>query len=182
VKSVATALVAFALVALAPTGGAPSQARGAAAESTARVLAANAVEAPTIARLNAVRRAHRLHPVRLSAQLAQAARAHAASMGARGYFSHTSADGTPFAKRLARFYAHTARHFFVGESLYWRSPSAPPADVVARWLASPPHRAILLDPAWREIGLEAVRVRSAPGIFRGRAVTIVVADFGVRLS
>jgi uncharacterized protein YkwD len=103
-------------------------------------------------------------------------------MGARGYFSHTSADGTPFARRLARFYARTARHFLVGESLYWRSPTAPPADVVARWLASPHHRAILLDPAWREIGLEAVRVPNGPGIFRGRAVTIVVADFGVRLS
>jgi uncharacterized protein YkwD len=173
--------VVLALVALAAAGRGPAPAQGAGGKSQARVLAANAVEAPTRAQLNAVRRAHGLRPVKFSSELAQAARAHAASMGARGYFSHDSADGTPFSKRLARFYARSARHFVVGESLYWRSPNAPPADVVARWLASPPHRAILLDPAWREIGLEAVRVPSAPGIFGGRAVTIVVADFGARL-
>jgi uncharacterized protein YkwD len=174
--------VALALVALAAAGRAPSQAQGAAAKQSISVLAANGVETPARIRLNAVRRAHGLRPLRFSSELAQAARAHAASMGARGYFSHTSADGTPFARRLARFYARTSRHFLVGESMYWRSPNAPPGDIVARWLASPAHREILLDPAWREIGLEAVRVPRAPGIFGGRAVTIVVADFGARLS
>jgi uncharacterized protein YkwD len=182
VKSVATALAALALVALTAAGHAPTQAQGAPGKQSIRVLAADRVEAPTIARINAVRRAHGLRPVRLSAQLARAARAHAQSMGKRGYFSHTSANGTSFEKRVSRFYGLTSRHFLVGESLYWRSPSAPPGDVVAKWLASPPHRAIVLDPVWREIGLEAVRVPRGPGIFGGRAVTIVVADFGARLS
>lgn len=181
VKRTATALVVLVLVALAAAPGGPTPAQGAAGKQVVRIIAADAVEAPIRVELNAVRRAHGLRPVRVSPGLAQAARAHAASMGARGYFSHDSADGTSFSKRLARYYALSARHFVVGESLYWRSPNAPPADVVRRWLESPPHRAILLDPAWRELGLEAVRVPRAPGIFGGRTVTIVVADFGARL-
>jgi uncharacterized protein YkwD len=45
---------------------------------------------------------------------------------------------------------------------------------------SPPHRANLLSPRWREVGLAAVHVGRAPGVYGGREVTIVTADFGVR--
>ncbi len=48
------------------------------------------------------------------------------------------------------------------------------------WLASPPHRANLLSPRWREIGLGAVHAFVAAGVYEGRAVTILTADFGVR--
>ena len=48
------------------------------------------------------------------------------------------------------------------------------------WLDSPPHRKTLLSRQWREVGLGAVHVASAPGTFGGREVTIVTADFGVR--
>jgi uncharacterized protein YkwD len=45
---------------------------------------------------------------------------------------------------------------------------------------SPEHKAILLTPRWREIGLSAVHSSGAPGTYGGREVTIVTADFGVR--
>jgi uncharacterized protein YkwD len=48
------------------------------------------------------------------------------------------------------------------------------------WLASPEHRANLMNPHWREIGVAAVHVTAAPGIYRGLDVTIVTTDFGVR--
>jgi uncharacterized protein YkwD len=48
------------------------------------------------------------------------------------------------------------------------------------WMGSPEHRANLLKGEWREIGLSAVHVASAPGTFKGLEVTIVTADFGVR--
>jgi uncharacterized protein YkwD len=48
------------------------------------------------------------------------------------------------------------------------------------WLNSPPHRKNLLTPGWREIGLSAVHVAAAPGVFEGRETTIVTADFGTR--
>ena len=41
-------------------------------------------------------------------------------------------------------------------------------------------RKIMLTARWREVGLSAVHVPSAPGTFGGREVTIVTADFGVR--
>jgi uncharacterized protein YkwD len=172
-STLAALVLALALVAAegaAPAGGAEARA--------VRIVQANAVEAPSVARLNAVRRAHGLRPLAWSAQLARAARTHAAAMGRRGYFAHSSADGTPFQNRLGRYYRPGARHLVVGETLYWRSPTAPPRDVIAQWLASPIHRSIVLDPEWREVGLEAVFVPAAPGVFGGRAVTIVVADFG----
>jgi uncharacterized protein YkwD len=48
------------------------------------------------------------------------------------------------------------------------------------WLNSPSHRRTLLTAEWREIGLGAVHVASAPGAYGGREVTILTADFGVR--
>jgi uncharacterized protein YkwD len=48
------------------------------------------------------------------------------------------------------------------------------------WLASPPHRANLLDPRWREVGLVAVHTARAPGVYANSPTTIVTADFGAR--
>jgi uncharacterized protein YkwD len=48
------------------------------------------------------------------------------------------------------------------------------------WMNSPPHRANLLAPIWREIGLGAVHSDAAPGVYQGLAATIVTADFGAR--
>jgi uncharacterized protein YkwD len=45
---------------------------------------------------------------------------------------------------------------------------------------SPEHRANILTPRWREIGISAVHVASAPGTFKGLEVTIITTDFGVR--
>jgi uncharacterized protein YkwD len=45
---------------------------------------------------------------------------------------------------------------------------------------SPEHRANILTPRWREIGISAVHVAAAPGTFQGREVTIITTDFGVR--
>ncbi len=48
------------------------------------------------------------------------------------------------------------------------------------WMRSPEHRANILAPRWREVGIAAVHLDSAPGLFRGLPVTIVTTDFGVR--
>jgi uncharacterized protein YkwD len=47
-------------------------------------------------------------------------------------------------------------------------------------MQSPHHRANLLNPRWREIGLAAVHSDSAPGVYSGQSATIITADFGVR--
>lgn len=102
-------------------------------------------------------------------------------MARRGFFAHESADGTAFWKRVQRYYPQGRYRFWaVGENLLWSSPSVDPAGAMRMWMASPPHRANLLTNRWREIGLSAVHVASAPGVYGGREVTVVTADFGVR--
>jgi uncharacterized protein YkwD len=45
---------------------------------------------------------------------------------------------------------------------------------------SPEHRANILAARWRQIGISAVHLQAAPGSYRGREVTIITTDFGVR--
>jgi uncharacterized protein YkwD len=102
-------------------------------------------------------------------------------MARDGYFSHDSADGTSPWKRLSRYYPRAGyRRYEVGEALLWYSPVVDAATAVHAWLTSPEHRAILLSPGFREIGVSAVHATAANGSFQGDEVTLVTADFGVR--
>jgi uncharacterized protein YkwD len=131
--------------------------------------------------LNRIRRAHQLVPLTLSSSLHTAATQHTVEMLDRGYFAHDSADGQSFWKRIEEFYPDDrARYWSVGENLFWSSGEASAAEGTAAWMASPPHRANILNPAWRQIGIAAVTSPDAPGTFAGRGVTVITTDFGVR--
>jgi uncharacterized protein YkwD len=143
--------------------------------------ATRALEQGVLYNMNAFRREHGLAPLRMSAALSAAARKHSTDMATRGYFSHTSVGGTSFDKRIARFYPLGNKHYWsVGENLLWSSPDVDAAHALDMWINSPEHRKNMLTARWREIGLAAVHVPSAPGTYGGREVTIVTADFGVR--
>jgi uncharacterized protein YkwD len=101
-------------------------------------------------------------------------------MAEHGFFAHASYGGSPFWKRVAARYASGAGSWSVGENLLFRSPELSAQAALQLWLQSPEHRSNMLSPMWREIGLGAVHVSSAPGVYGGRAVTILTADFGVR--
>jgi uncharacterized protein YkwD len=102
-------------------------------------------------------------------------------MATDGYFAHESSDGSVFWKRIENFYSPGGhRYWSVGENLVWASPDLTAKRAVKMWMKSKPHRANLLSPRWREIGLSAVYSSQAPGEYRDRAATIVTADFGVR--
>ncbi|MHB8642032.1 MAG: CAP domain-containing protein [Gaiellaceae bacterium] len=171
---VAKKLVAPALIAAA-------FAAPAAAQTQHPSVALNALSRGVLAQVNAVRRSHGLVPLRISASLTDAASQHSHEMAADGYFAHKSADGSAFDKRLIRFYSAARVHYWsVGENLVWSAPALTPAEAVDLWMHSPDHRANLLTARWREVGISAVHVASAPGTYGGRPVTIVTADFGVR--
>ena len=69
----------------------------------------------------------------------------------------------------------------VGEALLASQGSAVEADAIVKaWLESPPHRAIILSPAWRDAGIGAMYASSAPGEFGGADAIVVTADFGLR--
>jgi uncharacterized protein YkwD len=169
-KSLAVvALLACALVA-------PAQSAG-----ERRISAADGLELGVLAEINQLRGRHGLKPLRLSTRLSAAADAHSRAMVTQGFFAHASSDGTFFWKRVQRWYGPRGYAYWaVGENLLWASPSVAPGGAVSMWLDSPPHRKNLLTPKWREIGLSAVHATAAPGVFGGREVTVITADFGIR--
>jgi uncharacterized protein YkwD len=151
------------------------------ASSDRPASAVRSLEQGVLTEVNALRRQHGLVPLRRSSGLAAAARQHSTEMANRGYFGHSSANGSSFHRRIARFYPRGGRHYWtVGENLLWSSPDVDAAGVLSSWLNSPEHRKNMLRGRWREIGLSAVHAASAPGAYGGREVTIVTADFGVR--
>ena len=139
------------------------------------------LEREVLMEVNALRRQRGLVPLRRSSGLAAAARQHSTEMASRGYFGHRSADGSSFARRIARFYPRVGyRYWAVGENLLYSTSPLDAARALDMWLKSPDHRRIILEARWREFGLGAVQVVSAPGVYGGRTVTIVTTDFGVR--
>ena len=159
--------------------------------SPAAVAAPAHVEHPTtraaafgeeiLATLNRVRLANGLIPLRRSSGLTAAARQHSSEMARYGYFAHTSPNWPNVAARIARFYPRAGRaSWAVGENLLWSTSDLDAAAALELWLRSPGHRRTILTPRWRELGVGVVRTASAPGVYGGRDVVIITADFGVR--
>lgn len=139
------------------------------------------LESGVLQQLNAVRAGHGLVALRSSPRLAAAADQHSREMADDGYFDHSSFDGTSFATRIAKWYPLGSFHsWLVGENLLWSSPGVDPSGAVAMWMRSPGHRANILNPRFREIGVGAVYSTSAGGVYTHLPVTIITTDFGVR--
>lgn len=168
----AAAVASFA--ALAGSADAPSA-------TTQPTVSLDALSKGVLAEVNSLRKSRGLAPLRLSASLTAAAAQHSNEMARVGYFAHESANGAPFDKRLARFYPMGPRHYWsVGENLAFAAPDLSADGTLKLWMNSPPHRQNLLRSLWREIGISAVHVESAPGSYGGEPTTIITTDFGVR--
>jgi uncharacterized protein YkwD len=175
------AFLTAAAVAFAPANHAAPHHRIAQKQADARIQLSKSLGSDLLRQINVIRAQHGLRALHRSNHLSAAANQHSVSMAQKGYFSHSSANGGAFWRRIASYYGyHGYRQWSVGENLLWSSPSVGTAQALQMWMTSPEHRANLLDRNWREIGLSAVHVASAPGVYHGGAVTIVTADFGVR--
>jgi uncharacterized protein YkwD len=178
------ATLAAAALAFAPPHHREVQQRAAArttASPAAGTTRVSTLESQLLGQINGVRARRGLRPLRLSTGLTAAANQHSASMALKGYFSHNSANGTSFWKRIAGFYGYRGYDSWsVGENLLWSSPDVGATDALRMWMTSPEHRANLLNRDWREIGLVAVHAANAPGVYDGDEVTVVTADFGFR--
>lgn len=136
----------------------PLRAAAPAALVAASVLAGLPLVAPSPARAdstwdlveatNAARRDHGLAPLRVDDRLLNAAATHARDMGVRDYFSHWTPEGWDAATRIFGWgyprWARVAENIAAGQDDAWA--------VVRAWLASPGHRANLLDPSMRAQG------------------------------
>ena len=123
-------------------------------------------ETALLRQMNVVRAQHGLQPLRFDSRLEQAARFHSREMVTGNVFQHGA-----FASRMAQF---RIQGTLAGENLAWGTGSLGTAKgVVAAWLASPEHRANLLRPSFRRVG-----VGELTGAFLGHAgARVVTADF-----
>ncbi len=175
-RLLAVALVSAAAAFAAPSAGAAQvhPCAGVAAMPAAGAL--NATANATLCLLNEQRAEHDLRPLKLDAKLAVAAKGHSADMVKRSYFSHTAPGNVTFATRILRtHFASGAARWTIGENLAWGSgTTASPAAIVKMWMHSPEHRANILDPAYREIGIGIAR-----GVPTGHATgATYTTDFG----
>lgn len=101
------------------------------------------------------RRRHDLAPLRDRRALRRAAEGHSRDMVRRAYFAHVSPSGSRPESRVRRAgYLRRVRRWELGEALGWGTlDQARPASLVQRLLASPGHRALLLDRSFRDIGI-----------------------------
>ena len=148
------------------TAAAPGSAPEAEVRATVRCL------------VNETRARHGLAPLRPSPALSRAAEAHSADMVARHYFEHVGPGGGSVADRARQAgYIRGARDWSLGEDIGWGTGSlSTPAAMVRAWMDSPPHRRVILDRGFRDIG-----VGVAPGVPTGQAggATYVI-DLGDR--
>jgi uncharacterized protein YkwD len=126
----------------------------------------SAQEQSLLAAINAARAANGAPPLRIGTRLQRAADAHSAAMARSGSFTHGN-----WYRRLR---AHGVRGRTLGETIAWGVGSDGTAQaIVAMWLASPPHRATMLRPGFRRVGV---------GIAIGRmagysGASVATADF-----
>ena len=154
---------------------------GAAPQPARALTAADQLESQVLVELNQIRQRHGLTPLRLSKPLSAAADTHSRAMGTHGFFDHDSRDGSEFWQRVQRFYGDEGyERWSVGENLLWSSGHPTAAAALKLWMGSPGHRKNILTARWREIGLSALKVGSAPGVYGGRDVVIITTDFGTR--
>jgi len=156
------ALAASCLLFAAPTVGT--------ADAKARV---DAGERAIVRAINRQRTKHGLSRLKSSRPLARAADYHSWEMLDADYFAHESRDGSSFAIRVRRY----ANLRTVGETLAMLGGCGRKAArrVVRMWMNSPGHRAILLSPSFRKVG-----IGRRTGDLGGSRACMVTADFGSR--
>jgi uncharacterized protein YkwD len=121
---------------------------------------------------NKERRARNLPVFCVDERLQEAARAHSEEMIRKDYYSHDSANGEPYDRRLQRFGYNTLP---VAENLTGgNGKNGEPRASMNRWMKSEVHRNNILDPDLDEIGI---------GVATGRwkrydGWTMYTADFG----
>jgi len=155
--------------ACANAGSAPSSQNG------------TAIRRATLCLLNRERARHGLRGLRSNGRLRVAARRHSGHMARAKYFDHTSPAGRSMTDRVRRAgYLRGSGSWSLGENIAWGTGAlATPRAIVRSWMGSPGHRANILAPGFREIGIGVasgapVRVGASAG---GATYT---TDFGVR--
>jgi len=117
---------------------------------------------------NQERAKNNLAPLAPNAQLLKAAQAKADKIFAEQYFSHNSLDGIKFSAWVRE---ENYRYLIVGENLALGFDN--PEAVIKAWMESPDHRANILNPRFKDIGLVVMENN-----FNGKKTKVIVQYFG----
>lgn len=140
------------------------------------------VAAATLCLIDEERRAHNMGGLRSNRYLQPMAANQARDMVVGDYFGDNSLNGlTPWQRIAASPYARGRRSWSAGQNIGWGTGGlATPAEMVAAWMRSIPHREIMLDPSYRDVGIgvaPAAPAKLANGM-RGATYTAVFAAKG----
>lgn len=144
------------------------------AEADATASRMDAGERAVVRTLNRQRARHGLRRLRGSRKLQRAADAHCRDMLRADFFGHTSSDGTSMTSRVQAY----RRSDGIGETLAYlprRGQRRAARTVVRMWMNSPGHRAAILSPDFRRVG-----VARRTGRLGRRKATVYTADFATR--
>jgi uncharacterized protein YkwD len=139
------------------------------------------VRAATLCLVNRERARHGESALHWNERLVKAAQAHTESMAFGDYFQHVGPRGeTPLSRMRRTGYIYSSRlGFEVGENIAWGSLwLGTPRAVVASWMASPGHRANILDARYRDTGIGVSPHTEM--LAHGQSGGLYTQDFGVR--
>ncbi len=140
-----------------------------------------AAAAATLCLIDRLRVARHLRPLRSNRALGTVAADQLASMLRLDYFSDTQPGGqTPMTLAAASGYEAHAAGYEVGEVVAWgTSTYSTPAHVVSAWMASPPHRELILEGAFHDAGV-AVTAGVPAVVGHGARGATYAIEFGLR--
>jgi uncharacterized protein YkwD len=129
--------------------------------------------------INRARAHYGLVPLHYNADLRDSATGHSDSMVVHRYFAHEGPGGS-VDSRISRtgYLDKGVQDFTIGENIAAGSGhDGSPLQIFVDWMHSPPHRANILDPSFRDAGVGVARGFPLGGA--GAAATYTV-DFGAR--
>jgi uncharacterized protein YkwD len=138
------------------------------------------VRAAVLCLVDQERESHGEPALQPNAALARAAQGHSRDMAEQDYFSHYAPNGeTPLERMRASGYLPSSEDgYVVGENIAWGTLwLATPQAIVSAWMASPGHRANILDAAYRETGV-GVSPHPPASLAEGQAGALYTQDFG----
>ncbi len=139
------------------------------------------VRAAVLCLINRERADHLETPLTTSADLQRAAEAHSAEMVSQDFFQHVSPGGsTPVTRATSAGYIPSPLvGYVIGENLAWATLTlATPEAIVAAWMASPAHRANILEAEYRETGI-GVAAETPARLGEGAPGATYTQEFGV---
>jgi uncharacterized protein YkwD len=143
-----------------------------------------AVRGATLCLINQERADHSEAALQLNTHLQQSAQSHTESMAFGNYFEHSGPGGdTPLSRMIASGYIPSSNvGYEIGENIGWGTLDlGTPHAIVAAWMASPGHRANILDARFQDTAI-GVSPHVPSSLSRGQSGGIYTQDFGVIIT